>query len=299
MKQFYVDCAFRRGSLRFIATIDKIVEEYIQMGYRLTVRQLYYQLVARAIIPNTERDYKNTTRIVNDAKLAGLLDWDAIEDRTREFIRRSRWDSAADALRAIEQQFHMDLWANQDSRVFVIVEKEALAGVLERVCHKYDVPLLAARGYPSGTVLREFCESDVIPALEAEKEVVVLHLGDHDPSGIDMSRDLEERICLFSKCTQGEVTFNRIALNMAQIKQYNPPPNPAKQTDIRFAKYAQLHGQSSWELDALDPRVLSSLVEQNIALHIDQKTWQKRKDEIAGKVKAIGKTRGDFEVRGV
>jgi hypothetical protein len=93
--QCYLEKKFTPESLRLIETMNAIVVDYVQQGYRLTVRQLYYQLVARAVVPNTEQSYKRITGIVNDAKLAGLMDWEAIEDRTREFIRRTRWESAA------------------------------------------------------------------------------------------------------------------------------------------------------------------------------------------------------------
>jgi hypothetical protein len=206
-----------------------------------------------------------------------LLDWDAIEDRTREFIRRSRWGSGGEILGAVARQFHMDHWTGQDARVFIVVEKEALAGVLERVSHEYDAPLLAARGYPSGTVLREFAKSDVIDCNDEGQRAVILHLGDHDPSGIDMSRDLAERIQLFAGC---DVEFHRIALNMEQVDEQKPPPNPAKTTDSRFQSYMEQFGEESWELDALSPSYLTELVTRHVRDQIDFDKWDERAEEI-------------------
>lgn len=182
MKQAYIEHNFKPASLALIETIDEICADYRRQGFVLTVRQLYYQLVARNIIPNTERSYKNTTSLVNDARLAGHIDWDAIEDRTREFISRPRWGDAKDFLGVVMPQYHSDLWEGQENRVFVVVEKEALAGVLEGICREYDVPLLAARGYPSVSVLREFARDDILRYSSAQ-DVKILHLGDHDPSG--------------------------------------------------------------------------------------------------------------------
>jgi hypothetical protein len=276
-KQRYLHVAFREDNLNLIATMNAIVAEYVAQGFRLTVRQLYYQLVARGVISNTERSYKTTTRVVNDAKLAGLMDWEAIEDRTRAFIRRPHWASGGDILKAVASQFHMDMWQGQAHRVFVIVEKEALAGVLEGVCHEFDIPLLAARGYPSGTVLREFALSDLRPALVDEQVPVVLHFGDHDPSGIDMSRDLTERLRMFSGHS-GE--FTRVALNMDQVEEQSPPPNPAKTTDSRFESYAREYGDESWELDALSPAYLAELVREHTQQYIDETAWEARQQEI-------------------
>jgi hypothetical protein len=242
------------------------------------VRQLYYQLVSKNIIPNTERSYKNITSLVNDARLAGLLDWDMIEDRTREFVRRSRWNDGSEIVQSCVNSYHQDLWKNQNYRVFVVVEKEALAGVLQGVCSQLDMPLLAARGYPSGTVLREFAQSDLIPAQHANQSVVILHLGDHDPSGIDMTRDLTERLQMFSY--EQDIELRRIALNMDQIEELKPPENPAKSSDARFEGYRETHGESSWELDAIEPKQLVALVRENAEEFIDPDHWEETQDAI-------------------
>lgn len=279
--QQYLNFNFRDDTLALIHVINRIVEDYIRQGYVLTVRQLYYQLVSRDIVPNTEKSYKRITSVVNDARLAGLTDWDAIEDRTRSFIRRPNWADGAELLNACAKQFHMDMWENQTNRVFVIVEKEALAGVLERVCREFDIPLLAARGYPSGTVLREFVEFDVIPAIErGEQHVQILHLGDHDPSGIDMTRDLRERIELFAGDYASGVELQRIALTMDQINDQRPPPNPAKTTDARFVEYRRKFGNESWELDALSPQYLNDLVRTHVEPFIEYDSWEEKKAEI-------------------
>lgn len=279
-KQAYIPKSFSDKALILIQQADAIIKEYVQQRYRLTVRQLYYQLVARGIIENTERSYKKTTVLVNDAKLAGLLDWDAIEDRTREFITRPHWSSGAELLESAARQFHMDMWEHQSDRVFVIVEKEALVGVLEATCREYDIPLLAARGYPSGTVLREFCKRDVQLAVNSNQHPVVIHLGDHDPSGIDMTRDLAERINLFNPSLRGDVELRRVALTWEQIQDQSPPPNPAKTTDSRFSAYANLYGHESWELDALSPAFLNALVIEEIKKSIERDLWDERTEEI-------------------
>lgn len=275
--QQYQSFRFTDESLGMIKTMREIVADFMGQGFVLTVRQLYYQLVARDLIPNTERSYKRITSLANDARLAGLIDWDAIEDRTRAFIRRTRWDSGAHILDNAARGFHMDMWINQAQRVYVIIEKEALVGVLQAVCSKYDVPLLAARGYPSGTVLREFAQEDILP-FSNDQDSVIVHLGDHDPSGLDMTRDLRERIAMFA---EGErIELKRIALNMTQIEEREPPPNPAKTTDSRFAEYRERFGEESWELDALPPSYLVELVEAAIQERIDADAWKARDAEV-------------------
>jgi hypothetical protein len=292
MKELYGEAIkFHKKSADLIDKCDVIVTEYVQQGFRLTIRQLYYQLVARGYVPNTVQSYANVQALMTNARLAGLIDWDAIEDRTRGFIDRSHWTSGRQILYGAAQGYHEDLWEEQETRVFVVVEKEALAGVLERVCHEYDLPLLPARGYPSASTLREFAKERI---MGATRQIVVLHLGDHDPSGIDMTRDLVDRLNLFTRDSI-DIDLQRIALTMAQIEEVQPPANPAKQTDARFEAYAALYGDESWELDALSPTYLHKLVEDNVTQYIDQGAWQHTKDRIARIKARITSIADDFK----
>ena len=298
MKQHYISKQFHGNSRYLIRQMNTIIEDYVAEGYRLTVRQLYYRLVAAALVENTERSYKRITGLVNDAKLAGMMDWDAIEDRTREFLRRSRWESGAQILQSVAGQYHQDLWQDQPRRVFVIVEKEALVGILERTCRKYDVPVLAARGYPSGTVLREFALADLLDCDQCQ-EPCVLHFGDHDPSGIDMSRDLRGRLALFCgdyRWETDEDRFKRVALNMDQIEELKPPPNPAKVTDSRFESYREKFGEQSWELDALSPEQLTALLTAEIEERIeDRPAWDAVTENIEDVKTRLLEVANDFE----
>lgn len=292
MKQAYRTFRFSSDTRALIDFLDRLVGEYQLAGYVLSVRQLYYQLVARDVVPNTEKSYKRVASIINDARLAGLLDWDMIEDRGRDIVVRNRWSSGAAIVQAVADQYHMDMWKGQERRVFVIVEKAALAGVLDRPTRDYDVPLLAAKGYPSVSIVRELVEQQLMPAIDDGQDCLVLHLGDHDPSGIDMTRDLQERIELFleQEDAGSSVEVRRIALNMHQVAKYEPPPNPAKVTDSRFAAYQREHGDESWELDALEPAVLAALVTKHIQAEIDEAAWRERKDlidEVKSKLQRI------------
>lgn len=277
MKESYIDPPkFTSKSLKLIAVCDDIVTSYAARGFRLTIRQLYYQLVARGHIENTVLSYDNTVTLMTKARLVGMIDWDAIEDRTRGVLERSHWTSGARILDAVAKQYFEDMWDTQEHRVFVMVEKEALAGVLEPVCQEWDLPLLPARGYPSATTLREFAKGRI---MRSSQDIVVLHLGDHDPSGIDMSRDLEERLTLFSR-NRVNIDFRRLALNMDQVEEQQPPPNPAKTTDARFAKYQEQFGDESWELDALTPEYLASLVADEVQQLINFDAWHAKTEKI-------------------
>ncbi len=276
-KHAYIEKRFQRDSLQLLEKIDEITTSYMQQGFVLTLRQLYYQLVSRNIVPNTERSYKNVGSLLNDGRMAGYIDWDAIEDRTRAFIDRPHWSGGKSFMESVAPQFYMDMWEGQDYRPFVLVEKEALAGVLERVSRELDVPLLACRGYPSVTVIREFALTRIRPTISAKQKPLIIHLGDHDPSGIDMTRDIRERIANF---IGGTVELRRIALNMDQITDLELPPNPAKMTDARFDSYQAMFGDESWELDAIEPNELVRMVREEVESVRDEDQWDERAEEI-------------------
>lgn len=270
----YVPRHFSAGSLAIIDQANEIIEDYQAQGFTLTLRQLYYQFVARDLIPNKQTEYKRLGSIINDARLAGLIDWEAIEDRTRNVRKNAHFDSPEDIVRAAMQQYHRDLWADQTYRPEVWIEKDALVGVIESVCAELDVPYFACRGYSSQS---EQWRAGMRAANHEENEqhTVILHLGDHDPSGIDMTRDNDDRLDTFCQVTGGVVTVKRLALNMDQVKKYRPPPNPAKMTDSRFGGYADKYGNKSWELDALDPAVIANLVRDAILALRDEDKYQR------------------------
>ncbi len=268
---------FRKENRALIEKCNVILERYNAAGYDMTVRQVYYQLVAADEIENSVRSYDKIQGLLKDARLAGLLDWDYIVDRTRELKRQSSWDSPEDILESVHRSFRTDKWASQDYRPEVWIEKDALSGVFERVCNELSVPLFACKGYTSLSELfetgyRRFASYD-----EDGQIPYILHFGDHDPSGIDMSRDIVDRVGLLSK--SGVPKFVRLALNMNQVDEYQPPPNFAKLSDSRARDYVIKYGENSWELDALEPDVLSNLVRDNILAIRDNDLWKEAVDE--------------------
>ena len=271
MKIAYKDCSLRAEGLKAVTQANAIIAEYQEQGFVLTLRQLYYQFVARELISNDMRSYKRLGHIIDEGRLGGLIDWESIEDRTRKLSRLATWDSPSAIVEACADQFRIDLWENQPYQIEVWVEKEALAGVIESACNKWRVPFLSCRGYTSQSEMWRGGRR-LLRHIKNNKKVLILHLGDHDPSGIDMSRDIQKRIDMFidRECFE----FIRIALNMDQIERLKPPPNPAKATDTRFQAYRDKFGDESWELDALEPRIITGLIESHITKRIHKKEWR-------------------------
>lgn len=265
----YVAKRFSAASRLVIQAANDIITEYAANGYALTLRQLYYQFVARDMLENSQRAYKRLGAIVSDARLAGMLDWDAIEDRTRSLSSWPSWESPRQILLDAATQFELDPWETQPVRVEVWVEKEALAGIFERACSKYRVPYFSCRGYASQSSLWRAAERLRERRSRLGQQTHILHFGDHDPSGIDMTRDIEDRLNTFDV----HPWVNRVALNMLQISEYAPPPNPAKVTDSRAREYIREYGHESWELDALEPSVLAELVHDEVENVINRAAW--------------------------
>jgi hypothetical protein len=168
--------------------------------------------------------------------------------------------------------FHLARWATQAHAVEVWIEKDALVGLLEDICFELDVPYFSCRGYVSQSAMYEAAQRIINRYETFGIKTTILHLGDHDPSGIDMTRDIQERLTLFTD-DDPDVYVKRIALSMAQIQLMNPPPNPAKLTDARAKKYIKEYGDLSWELDAMEPRKLVQLIRDEVELFIDDDKW--------------------------
>ena len=267
-------------SSEIIIHITTILEEYRNQGYNLTLRQLYYQLVSRDIIPNTVGDYNRIGNIVSNGRMAGMIDWDMIEDRVRIPEIRTHWDSPREILEVAKNTYYKSRWETQQFYIEVWCEKDAISNIIIPVCREYDVPFMANRGYSSQSAMYEAAQR-INTHLDQGKSIRIIYLGDHDPSGIDMTRDIDDRLGLFTRCGSPLGDVQRIALNRDQIDEFNPPKNPAKITDSRYEKYVEVYGESSWELDALNPRTLDSLVREAITAYIDEEEWEKIEQEEA------------------
>ena len=270
-----------------LASSIQILDEYAGLGYAITLRQLYYQLVSRGLIPNEQRYYKRLGEVITKAREGGYIDWNAIVDRGRNPVMAAHWQDAGELLQAAARQFRLDRWADQPKYVEVWCEKDALGSVLVPVCDRYHIRFMANRGYSSASAMWQAAQR-LQQANDRGQQPVVIYLGDHDPSGIDMTRDVEDRLELLSYQTPIETI--RLALNFNQVEQYSPPPNPAKLTDSRADAYIRSFGPESWELDALDPQTLDQMVSDQVDALIDQDLYDQqllREDEIKARLEAI------------
>ena len=281
--------------------IVDLVQEYKEDGYKLTNRQLYYQLVARGLlvdeygeVANADPIYKKICNVINDLKYNGIIDWEMFEDRSRPMHKNYTENSVPNAIDRTIWNYNLDKLKDQDVYIEVWIEKDALTGVFSPVCDEYDVRLVTNKGYTSSSFIYQAYKRFADKILD-EKKCYILYFGDHDPSGIDMIRDIRERVEEFLInsdyiAEELEVTaeamnyffeVQQVGLNLEQIEEYDPPENPAKKTDPRYKEYIKKFGfDTSWEVDALEPKVLSRLTKESIERLIDMSKYLKWFDVI-------------------
>lgn len=272
MREVFIARKLRQPKLDVIEQVNDIIEEYAAQGFSLTIRQLFYQFVARDLLPNTPKEYKALSSIISMGRDGGLIDWDAIEDRTREVNTHPAWDSPTAIIDGAAQQYRENVWHRQSYQPEVWVEKDALLGVISNVCTQFRVPYFSTRGNNSMTMMHD---AGVRFAAKSDLGLtpVVLHLADHDPNGLDMTRDIVDRLARYSR---RDIEVRRIALNMDQVRAYNPPPNFVKEKDSRTGSYRNRFGTDEcWELDALSPTVIVDLISEELETMIDQPAWDK------------------------
>jgi hypothetical protein len=272
MREQFTEIRFQGKTLAVIEQANIIIAEYEAQGFAMTLRQLYYQLVSRNLLANNRLAYQGLSRQISDGRDAGLVDWLAIEDHTRERVTHPSWRNPAAIISTAASSYREDLWQEQPYRPEVWIEKDALVGVIAPICKEYRVPYFATIGncshsefYKAGERFAKFSDQGAIP--------LVLHLADHDPNGLDMTRDITEKL---ERYTREPVEVRRLALNIDQVRRYRPPPNFAKESDSRYASYAAKYGKKCWELDALSPAVIADLIRQQLIKIIDAKAWKRQ-----------------------
>ena len=253
-------------------------------GTAITLRQLYYRLVAAGIIPNNLRSYKNLIAACSKWRRERVIPISAFEDRTRGMATNDRGEREDDpegwlsyfVKQGIEsaKNYNLARWFKQKYRVMIAVEKQALEGPFAQVCEELDVDLAVCRGYPSISFLEEAARS-----LENshDRKNVLLYFGDFDPSGLDIPRAVEEDLSGFFA---QDFEFKRVALTRVQATETNLIPAPAKETDARYAGFSSEHGEEVFELDAIEPSTLQQMIRDAVNEYFDDDVFGEREEVI-------------------
>ncbi len=271
----YHEYRFSKEKLAIIELARRITAEYESQGFKLTLRGLYYQFVGRGLTAdwksgvNTPKSYNFLKGLVSKGRKAGMISWTAIEDRGRGLHGTPFFTSPSGAIAQAREGYTTDLWRIQPFRPQVWVEKDAQAGTVGRACKELQVDYFPCKGYASDSALWEAGQR-CLRYLGKGQRPIIFHLGDHDPSGIDMTRDNQEKLSMF---TGTQVQVVRLMLNMNQIEEWKLPPNPAKLSDSRSGAYVDEHGEFSWELDAAEPAEIARIITAAILKIRDPDKW--------------------------
>ena len=253
-------------SLPLRAAIVLIVAEYV----RLTVRQLFYQLVARREIDKTEQAYKRVCDVSAQLRLDGSIHYGKIADGHRSRRGVYAHGSMAEALENAAEIYRRNYWLDQPVNVEIWCEKDALTGVIQPVCTEYGVTYVATRGFPSLTLIYE----SAMAMVQMGKPTHLYYFGDHDASGRAISGNLEVDL----RAHGADVTVERVALDPWQIERFNLPTRPGKASDSRHSRFAAAYGDACVELDALPPDILEDYVREAIRSEIDPYVWRKTQE---------------------
>lgn len=254
--------------------------------YAMTLRQLFYALVSAGAIPKVEASYGRLKRVMRDLREDGSVPWSWLVDHTRSVFRPRTWDGLEDLLGDTLALYRRDLMRGQDVAIQLWAESDSIGSVIAQVADRYCVPTFIGRGYSARGYLWAAAQ-DAVAAHAAGKEVHILHVGDHDPSGVDIYRDVEETLRLYAKAVElGQpvallrrhwsteliadlspwLVFERLALTAEQIVEHDLPVRPPKASDARTASFS---GPGAVEVEALPIDVLLALVEDAILARID------------------------------
>jgi len=249
----------------------------------MTVRQVYYQLVSRQVIKNTRTQYQAISNLLVEARKSGEIPWEWIEDRLRRPRSVGMWSNLSDFAETARHAYRRDVWATQPAYVEVWLEKDALSGIFEDTLAQYGVTLNVGRGFDGWDSIRNAAERYRHRKDASQRQVTVLYFGDFDPSGEDMVRSLRERLAWFGHAPK----IIKCALTMEDINRYHLPPDFAKKTDSRAAKFIVKHGDVSVELDALPVNVLRERLTTEVEKRLDLKALAKVRETETAEVERL------------
>jgi hypothetical protein len=255
----------KRRTKAAIESLKSALYDIVAADHPMTVRQIFYQASKLNLVEKTEAAYNNgIVRLLTQMRLEGSLPFGWITDNTRWQRKPETYSSLQSALDRTTECYRRSVWDSQSVYIEIWLEKDALAGVVYEVTDTWDVPLMVTRGYPS----MSFTYSAAETIAAENKPTYLYYFGDYDPSGVDISRNLEARLREFAP--DAEIHFERVALNAEQIEIMDLPTRPTKKTDSRSKGFI---GRSV-ELDAVPPGILREMVEDCITRHIDKREYK-------------------------
>lgn len=263
------------------ALVDSLVNSIQELReyWPLTVRQVYYQMVAGLVIENNVGQYKRVSDVLNTLRVNGTVPWLAIEDRTRRTIEKRGHEDHVSWLRDQFKGFANYKWYGrclvQDQGIYVEVttEKDALSSIMEDAIWIYCTRLNVIRGQNSASLQHKMAEN-FKRAIDRGQKPVLLHFGDLDPSGVAIPKAMKRT---FLEDHGVAVDVRRVALTPEQVEKYRLPSDPdaAKKTDANYKSFVSEYGedQHAVELDALHPQDLREVLRSTLRDTYDMESY--------------------------
>lgn len=244
--------------------------QIVQKEAPITLRGVYYRLVSAGVFSSTgDANYDTTGRIMTMLRENGIVSFSSIVDNARSSLKASSWSGISAYVDTVAQAYRKDFWSSLDDYVHVIVEKDAIAGTIQPVTDSYDVTLSPIRGYSS----LSFAHAIASEWRQIDKPIHVYYLGDLDPSGVDIEREIQSKLTRYSGKT---FRWSRLAINDDDFEPFKviELDLSKKSKDVRYAKFMRSYTRSA-ELDALPSDELRRRVEEAIRRHVPQDRWQR------------------------
>jgi hypothetical protein len=245
------------------AAIVEIVDEYSPQT--MSTRQIFYQLVSRGVIVNDQASYDRTQRITVELRRDGIVEYSRIVDRRRMKHHKEGWDGADELIAACAHHFRRDVWASQDTVVMIGLEKVALEGVFSEVADEYGASVWPLQGYSSVSFAFEWA-TEIRRLTDRGKLVAIYYFGDHDPAGLDIERDVRDKLVGHG----ADFEWERRGLLFSDLDGFDLINVPVKAGDSKSKKYLAQFGNRAAELDALPPDELTDRIRASIAGHVDE-----------------------------
>ena len=252
--------------------IDRAVA-VLEAEHPMTVRQLFYRLVSAGEIPNDRASYQLVSRLMTKARDDGRCEFDWIVDRSRPEYAPCVFADATEYARVMKRGYRKDYWKTQPWYVELWVEKDAIIGSIQDVTDDLGIVVRVGRGFLSTTKAHEIAEHfGSVRSSDLDKPINIFYLGDHDPSGRDIERDLKERIRGYMA---SGFDLTRLAIHKADIRKFHLPPLKIKSSDSRSESFRKRHGEQCVELDALPPTELRRRIRDAVEHCIDSELWDR------------------------
>jgi hypothetical protein len=258
-------CGFRTKAL----ALAIVASEILVAGQPMTLRGLFYRVVSGGWFPSTDKQhYQTLMRIMTILREAGAVPFRWIVDGVRSTIKPSSWSGLADFTETVRDAYRKDFWARLSNYVHIFCEKDAMAGTVAPVTREYDVPLSVIRGFSSVSYAHEIAEQ----WREIRKPIFAFYLGDLDPSGLELERDMREKLARYS---QREFSWQRLAVTQPDFSLFNLFPLAPKEKDVRTKRFLEQGYTQCAELDAVPATELRNRIEQAILSHIPAGEWER------------------------